>query len=268
MTKRPTGYKIRHMFSEYSFGEWIRRRRKALDLTQEQLANLVGCSHSAVRKFESDERRPSIQVAELLAQHLNIDESQRTRFLQVARGVMSVDKMPASSSDVEPAPTPQTFIAPTNLPAAATPFIGREQDIATLAKLIRDPHCRLITLLGQGGIGKTRLSVHVAAQCLDEFEGRVYFFHLAPLTTPDAILPTLASFFGLTAPNTDLKSRLIGYLRGKHVLLALDNFEHLIQGADLLGELLTQAPQLKLLVTSRERLNLQGEWTLELSESV
>lgn len=253
------------MNPDLSFGDWVRRRRKALDLTQKQLAELVGCSHSAIIKFESNERRPSIQIAELLAAHLKIDDAQRARFLQVARGVMSVDKLPASSSGLQLDSSPQTFIPPTNLPAASTPFIGRGQDIAALTKLIQDPHCRLITLLGQGGIGKTRLAIQVASQSLEAFDGRVYFVQLALLASPDSILPAIASVFGLIAPNTDLKTRLIGYLREKHLLLVLDNFEHLIQGADLLNELLTQAPRLKLLVTSRERLNLQGEWTLELS---
>jgi len=257
--------KMRHMNSETSFGKWLRRRRKALDLTQEKLAELVGCSHSAIRKFETDERRPSVQIAELLATHLEIADDQRTRFMQVARGVMLVDRLPASSSGIEVAPTSQTFIPPTNIPAASTPFIGRGQDIATLTKLIQDPHCRIITLLGQGGMGKTRLAIHVAEGSLENFDRRVYFVQLTPLTSPDSILPAIAAIFGLIAPNMDLKTRLIGYLREKHILLVLDNFEHLIQGANLLSEFLIQAPHLKLLVTSRERLNLQGEWTLELS---
>lgn len=261
------------MHSESSFGEWVRRRRKALDLTQEQLADLVGCSYSAIRKIEADERRPSVQVAQLLATHLKIDEAQRARFLDVSRGVMMVDKLPAFSSgpfdtlkaSLEAGSTSQTFIPPTNLPASSTPFIGREQDIAALTKLIQDPHCRLITLVGPGGVGKTRLSIHVAEQSLELFDGRVYFIQLAPLTGPDSILPAIASVFGLPAPNANLKTVLASYLREKHILLVLDNLEHLIAGADVLSELLIQSPRLKLLVTSRERLNLQGEWTLELS---
>lgn len=250
---------------EVSFGNWVRRRRKALDLTQEQLAELVGCSHSAIRKFEVDERRPSIQIAGLLAKHLEIPSDQQTLFLKVARGEVRVEKLPASTSGLEFAPTSQAFVPPTNLPTPATPFIGREQDTDTLTKLLNDPHCRLVTLLGPGGMGKTRLSMHVASQSMDVFDGRVYLFQLAPLAKADAILPALASFFGLAGPNADLKARLIGYLREKHMLLVLDNFEHLIQGAGLVNDLLVQAPHLKLLVTSRERLNLQGEWTLELS---
>jgi len=253
------------MSDETSFGDWVRRRRKALDLTQEQLASLVGCSHSAIRKFETDERRPSIQIAELLATYLEISDEERTLFLKVARREAMVDRLPASSSGFGFASTPQTFIPPTNLPASPTPFIGREQDVTTLTKMFHDPHCRLITLLGQGGMGKTRLAMHVAEQSMDFFDGRVYFIQLAPLTSADAILPAIASLFGLVAPNADLKTRLVGYLREKNVLLVLDNFEHLIQGASLLTDLLQQALRLKVLVTSRERLNLQGEWTLELS---
>lgn len=258
-----SGDKIRHVTSELSFGDWVRRRRKTLDLTQEQLADLVGCSHSAIRKIETNERRPSIQIAELLAIHLKIPDNQQTLFLQVARGVVGAKKLP--SSETERVSTHQTLAPPANLPAPSTPFIGRGQDIATLTKLIQDPHCRLVTILGPGGTGKTRLSIHVAERSLPAFDGRVYFVPLAPLDNPDSILPAIASIFGLVTPNVDLKGRLIGYLREKHILLVLDNFEHLLDGASLLNEFLIQAPYLKFLVTSRERLNLEGEWTLELS---
>jgi predicted ATPase/DNA-binding XRE family transcriptional regulator len=254
------------MTTETSFGDWVRRRRKALDLTQEQLAELVGCSHSAIRKFETDERRPSLQIAELLATHLEISPDQRTLFLRVARGDVRVDRLPASSFGLELGLTPQTFTPPINLPVYPTPFLGREQEIATLNNLLNDPHCRLITLLGQGGMGKTRLAVEVASASQALFDGRACFIQLASLSTPDSILPAIAAQFGLTSNNnTDVRTRILGYLRDKTALLVLDNFEHLVQGAGVLTELLQQAPRVKLLVTSREKLNLQGEWTLELA---
>jgi predicted ATPase/DNA-binding SARP family transcriptional activator len=151
-----------------------------------------------------------------------------------------------------------------NLPVQLTPFIGREPELAQLRQLIELPACRLISLVGPGGIGKTRLAVQFAAQHLAAFRHGAYFAALAPLSSPEHLVPTLAealkfSFYGASDP----RAQLINFLREKEMLLVLDNFEHLAAGAALLDEILQGAPQVKLIVTSRERLNLQGEWPLE-----
>ena len=152
-----------------------------------------------------------------------------------------------------------------NLPAQATPLVGRETEAAALAANLLDPACRLLTLTGPGGIGKTRLALHVAAERLGDFLDGVYFVPLAPLAEAGGLVAALAeavqfAFSGRAEP----RAQLLDYLRGKEALLVLDNFEHLLErGPALLAELLAAAPEVKLLVTSRERLNLRGEWLFE-----
>ncbi len=250
-----------------TFGEWVRKRRKALDLTQEMLATRIGCSLSTIRKIEKEERRPSRQVAELLADHLDVLPDERTLFLKAARGEGGIQRFDSRSDRASTWVTiPTASPAPNRIPVPSTPFIGRQQETASLTRMLADPFSRLITILGPGGIGKTRLAIETARAHQVAFAGRIYFVQLATYSQPDSILPAIANILEIPSSNTvELTARLTGYLHDKTILLVLDNFEHLLDGAPVLSELLQQAPQLKILVTSRERLNLQGEWTFELS---
>src|SRR5215216_6451727 len=125
--------------SEYSFGNWIKRRRKALDFTQQELARRVGCSVSLIFKIESDERRPSRQVAELLAEHLEIPSEQRVLFLKVARQEKTVDHLEAIPSHFGFEPASIANQPKTKLPFPSTPIIGREFELAEIVRLIQDP---------------------------------------------------------------------------------------------------------------------------------
>jgi hypothetical protein len=153
-----------------------------------------------------------------------------------------------------------------NLPAQITPFIGREVELAELARLLADPTIRLVTILGPGGIGKTRLALEAATAQLEQFSQGVYFVSLAPLSDPNQITPTIAealnfSFYAGGSP----QQQLLDYLRQKSLLLVMDNFEHLLDGVGLVQEILQAAPAIKVLATSRERLKFSGEivFTLE-----
>jgi len=151
-----------------------------------------------------------------------------------------------------------------SLPIPATSFVGRNDELARIAALFADPNCRLLTLLGPGGIGKTRLALQFAADQRSFTDG-VYFVHLTPVSSLDLVPSAIASALQITLfDSIDLRPQLLNYLRGKHLLLVMDNFEHLLDGVDLLIDLLQAAPQVKFLVTSRERLNLQEEWVLAL----
>lgn len=147
-----------------------------------------------------------------------------------------------------------------NLPTHAIPLIGRAEELSQITALLHDPACRLLTLIGLGGIGKTRLALEAAHQ----FPAPVHFVPLQPLSSPDFLISAMADALGLRFHSgNDPKRQLLDYLREKSWLLVLDNFEHLLDGAALLSEILTYAPGVRLLVTSRERLNLVEEWVLD-----
>ncbi len=152
-----------------------------------------------------------------------------------------------------------------NLPVQPTPFIGRDSELSEIADLLADPACRLLTLVGPGGIGKTRLALQAGANQLSNFVHGVYLVSLAPVGSanllPSAISATLnVTFYGPDEPGL----QIINYLRDKHLLLILDNFEHLLDGIPLLTAILAEAPLVKLLISSRERLNLLEEWVIVL----
>jgi predicted ATPase/DNA-binding CsgD family transcriptional regulator len=145
-----------------------------------------------------------------------------------------------------------------NLPAQATLLFGREREMAQVGQLLTD--ARLMTLTGPGGIGKTRLALEVAARQIDAFRDGVYFVSLAPLSSTEAIVQTVVETLGQSfLTSGDLKAHLLHYLRNKEMLLVMDNFEHLLDGALLLGEMVESAPDVRILVTSREKLKLRIE---------
>ena len=146
------------------------------------------------------------------------------------------------------------------LPSPVTPFVGREKELSQLTALLADPTCRLLTLLGPGGIGKTRLATELARQLAPVFAHGVCFVTLVSLSTPEAFVSALVDALGLVLfHGSDAKQELFDALQCRQVLLVLDNFENLLAATDLIDELIQSAPDLKVLITSRERLNLQSE---------
>lgn len=147
-----------------------------------------------------------------------------------------------------------------NLPAHTTPFVGREKELAELSDLLDDPSCRLVTVLGAGGMGKTRLALEAAAAQMERHEHGVYLVSLADLTSVEEMLTAIADAVGFQFyPGDDPKHQLLNSFRQKSILLVLDSFEHLLEGAALASEILQACPGVSVLATSREALNLQGE---------
>jgi predicted ATPase/class 3 adenylate cyclase/Tfp pilus assembly protein PilF len=149
---------------------------------------------------------------------------------------------------------------PNNLPIRSTSLVGREKELEECRMLLGREDVRLLTLLGPGGIGKTRLALHLGASMLDDFADGVFAVALAHVTEPALVAPTLAQALSVRQISSrSTTSVLIDYLRGKQILLILDNFEQLLEAAPLIWELLSAAPGLKIIVTSRSALDLAAE---------
>jgi predicted ATPase/DNA-binding SARP family transcriptional activator len=191
----------------------------------------------------------------------------------------------AEELGVEPAPETQALYErlraaeaprPHNLPPQTTPFVGREKELAQLGAYFENPACRLVSLVGLGGVGKTRLALQAAAANLNLFQDGVFFVPLAVANSSEEIIYSIANVLDLPLQGrADPFTQLLTYLKPKELLLTLDNFEYVIStspemkrhaaiGLALLTDILQAAPRVKLLATSRERLHLQEEWILEI----
>ena len=146
-----------------------------------------------------------------------------------------------------------------NLPAQPTPFIGRAAQIAAIKELLLTPDVHLVTLIGPGGTGKTRLSLQAAQEVLEHFPNGVFFVPLADDTDAKQFVSRVAQQLEVREGGRPLLENLKDYLRDKRLLLVLDNFEQLVSAAPVAADLLAAAPRLKVLVSSRITLNLHGE---------
>lgn len=225
---------------------------------------LEGQRGAAIAQYETCRR--------VLAEELGVEPSSETRELyeQIKTGSW---KLEVGNSKHTPTSTRSIQVLTSNvqLPTQLTPFIGRERELADLGRLIADPACRCITLVGPGGMGKTRLALQAASNHRNDFAQGVAFVPLAAIASAEAVVPAIAGALGFSfCCPTSPSVQLFDYLRGKQLLLVLDNVEQLLaqdpfQGnsAELFIEILQHATEIKLLLTSREPLNVQGEWVFE-----
>ncbi len=247
-------------------GEWETavshaQRRLSLDPLHEpahrqlmQLYAQMGQKAAALRQYES--------CAAILAAELAVDPEPETTALyeRIRRGEVGQGLAPAESI---PAKAPDRATAVGNLPTPATPFVGRQPELAELAAFLENPEVRLLSLVGPGGSGKTRLALEVARQQQPVFQDGVYFVPLAPLNSSEDVVTAVAKALRLSffKENELPQRQLFDYLQSKHLLLIMDNYEHLLggDGAQLVNDMLQTTPRLKILTTSRVRLGLQTE---------
>jgi predicted ATPase/Tfp pilus assembly protein PilF/DNA-binding XRE family transcriptional regulator len=258
------------------FGKWLEERRRALGLTQKEVAHAAACSVSTIRKIESGLRRPSREVAELLVECLEIAPEEREAFLRFAREGSEPRRLPplptsarsaraGAAQPISPSPAPATPPPDpepaSNLPALPTSFIGRQEQVDAVVQAMWRVDVRWLTLIGPPGTGKTRLSLQSASKLAGEFRDGVHFVPLGPITDPALVIPAAARVLGVReTPDAPLLESLKQYLRGKNLLLVLDNFEQVVEAAPAFSELLQSAPRLKILATSRVPLSIYGEY--------
>ena len=242
----------RHVMRQLELDPW---REEAHCQMMRALA-LDGQRSAALAQYETCRR--------VLAEELDVEPSASTRDLYEQIRIGKLETKDESPPSVPTAPIH-------NLPISLTSFHGREQELADLDRLIADPECRCISLVGPGGIGKTRLAVQAARQHLADFTHGAAFVPLASVGSVQATIAAIASavrlyFYG----SSDPRVQLLNYLGDKHMLLILDNVEHLITAGplqativELVLDILQHVPGVKLLVTSREVLDLQEEWVFD-----
>ena len=211
-----------------SFGYWVRRQRKALDLTQAELARRVGCAEGTIRMIEADARRPSRQIAARFADYLAIAPPDRAIFIRAARAELSSDQL---------APPVMLNRRRTNLPAQPTALIGRAREVEHVCTLLRTPDVRLVTLTCPGGVGKTRLALQAAVELRGDFADGTSIVNLAPITDADLVASVVAQSLEIReAAGQPLLDHLQDYLRDKRMLLLLDNFEQVVAAAPLVAD--------------------------------
>jgi predicted ATPase/DNA-binding CsgD family transcriptional regulator/transcriptional regulator with XRE-family HTH domain len=234
---------------EIRFGEVLRRYRVAAGLTQEALAERAAMSARGISDLERAARKhPYPATVRRLAKALSLSDADR-RVLEAA--------VPSSARlDVETAT--HTSASAGIVPTPLSSFVGREREVAAVRDLLAAS--RLVTLVGPGGIGKTRLAVEVVTGTVDQLADGVVFVPLASVRNADLVISAVAQALGIQEMGSrTLLDRLHSHLRTADLILLLDNFEHVLPAAEAVGSLLSSCPRLRVLVTSRAPLRLSGE---------
>jgi predicted ATPase/DNA-binding XRE family transcriptional regulator len=229
------------------FGTQLKSLREAAGFTQEELATISGLSVHAVSALErGHRRRPHRETVRSLALALDLPSPARDALMQLARGLTERDTSNAPDTSA--------------LPHALTPLVGREGDVRALQGWLADPAARIFTLVGPGGVGKTRLALEVARDAANAHGLRVVFVGLASIRDPSYVASAIAEAFGVTDITLDdLARRVRAACAGRPTLLLLDNVEHVLDAVPLIANLLGDVAPLRVLATSRAPLRIRGE---------
>ncbi len=238
------------------FRNLLKRLRIEADHTQESLAEAASVSARLISDLERGTvQRPRRETVRLLCDALGLTGSERDDFVAVARGQKHL-----------PPPTPPTpALRLSALPVPPTPIVGRIKDRATAVTLLVQSDVRCLTLLGPGGVGKTRLAIDVGGEVASRYQDGVAFVDLAPLQDPALVVSAISSAVGVSeAGETPLFDRLIGALSDRQLLLLLDNIEHVTAAAPQIASLLAACTRLTVLITGRAPLKIRAERELRI----
>jgi predicted ATPase/transcriptional regulator with XRE-family HTH domain len=241
-----------------TFGDLLKHLRRRARLTQKELGIAVGYSEAHVARLESGQRIPDLATVQaVLVQALDLNNepalaAELVRLAKLAR---------ADQSELEPATTPDSSNrCPNNLPVQLSSFIGREHELNEVQRLLHTT--RLFTLMGAGGAGKTRLAIEIGMQLVKtgDYPEGVWLTRLEALADAHLVVGAVATAVGMPVTADVTLNGLIAYLHPRHLLLILNNCEHLITAcAEFADALLRECPHLRILATSREALNIEGE---------
>ncbi len=248
-----------------AFGALLRSHRLAVGLSQEALALRAQMSAQGIGALERGDRRtPQRGTLALLAEALGLDMEQRRSFEAAAARPKVLRPGDGRASSPTLAPAVDDLIVPHNLPRQLTSLIGRETVVAEVAALIRKSP--LVTLVGSGGVGKTRISLQVAGNLLNTFDDGVWFIELAPLSSGEYLPSTVAKILGIPFHGAaDPLESLIDELRSKDALLIFDNCEHLVDATGrMVAAILRGSPRIRVLASSRQSLGISGEATFRI----
>lgn len=236
------------------FGTLLRHARRAAGFTQEELAERANVSVRGISDIERGVfRAPHKDTLDLLADALGLPDEERAVWERTRRRLSSRATTAASRPTAQRSPT-------VRLPTPLTTLIGREREVAAIVARLNDPAVRLLTLTGPGGIGKTRLAIAAARAVSNDVPDGVVFVDLAPLGSPNLVIPTIAARLNLhESGNEPILEVLTAHLAERRILLVLDNVEHVLDAAPAIAALLRAAPSLTILATSRIALRVSGE---------
>ncbi len=275
MPKPRTSHRKPSQSSPPSFGEWLQQRRTLLGLLRKEFAEITHFAAATIKGYELDTRHPSISAAKTLAEAVRLPPNLLPVFIAFSRGDLPTPELlhlVQLHSLSPPTPTHISVALPFAVPAPVTALLGRANDLTQTLHLLQQPIVRLLTVVGPPGVGKTRFGLELAHALREPLAGAVFFVALAPVSRgediPQALCDVvLPAYDARQNSESDALTALKRVIADKRILLILDNFEHVLSDmtARLVSDLLASVPGIKLIITSREVLKINGEHRLMLN---